>query len=74
MNISTRIEADRVVMEFDERYEAGSKVTVTSHFSDEFTTSDSGMIHRLVISDVAAPGFLGFSTGDSAAPRRERPR
>jgi hypothetical protein len=59
-NISTRIEADRVVMEFDERYEAGSKVTVTSHFSDRFTTSDSGVIHRLVISDVAAPGFLGF--------------
>jgi hypothetical protein len=59
-NISKRIEADRVVVEFDERYEAGSKVTTTSHFSDEFTTSDSGVTYRLVMSDVEAPGFLGF--------------
>ena len=59
-NISKRIEGDRVVVEFDERYEAGSKVTSTSHFSDEFTTSDSGVAYRLVMSDVEAPGFLGF--------------
>ena len=59
-NISKRIEADRVVVDFDERYEAGSKVTTTSHFTDEFTTSDTGVTYRLVISDVEAPGFLGF--------------
>ena len=59
-NISKQIDAERVVVEFDEEYEAGSKVTTTSHFSDEFTTSDTGVTHRLVVSDVEAPGFLGF--------------
>ena len=59
-NISKRIEADRVLVEFDERYEAGSRVTTTSHFCDEFTTSDTGVTYRLVMSDVEAPGFLGF--------------
>lgn len=59
-NISKHIEADRVIVDFDERYEAGSKVTTTSHFSDEFTTSATGVTYRLVMSDVEAPGFLGF--------------
>jgi len=59
-NISKRIEAESVVVELDEKYEAGSKVTATSHFSDEFAASDTGVTHRLVMSDVEAPGFLGF--------------
>ncbi len=59
-NISKRIEADSVVVEFDEQYEAGTKVTATSHFADEFTASDTGVSYRLVMSDVEAPGFLGF--------------
>lgn len=59
-NISRSIEADRVVVDFDETYEAGSRVTTTSHFCDEFTTSDTGVTYRLVMTDVAAPGFLGF--------------
>lgn len=58
--ISKHIDADRVIVEFDERYEAGSKVTATSHFRHEFTGGDSGVDHRLVMSDVEAPGFLGF--------------
>ena len=59
-NITKRIDDESVVVEFDEAYEAGSKVTVTSHFTDEFTTSGTGVTHRTVISDVMAPGFLGF--------------
>lgn len=59
-NISKRIDANRVTVELDEEYEAGSKVTATSHFSDEFTASDSGVTLRLVMSNVEAPGFLGF--------------
>lgn len=59
-NISKDIEAHRVVVSFDERYEAGSKVTTTSHFSEEFTEGDAGVTYHLVISDVEAPGFLGF--------------
>ncbi len=58
--ISKGIEAERVVVEFDEQYAAGSGITVTSHFTDEFTTSNAGVAHRVVISDVDAPGFLGF--------------
>ena len=59
-NISKQVHVERVVVEFDEEYEAGSKVKTTSHFSDDFTTSNTGVTHRLVISDVEAPGFLGF--------------
>jgi hypothetical protein len=59
-NISKRIETDHVVVEFDERYEAGSKVTTTSHFSENYTTDDTGVTYRLVMSNVEAPGFLGF--------------
>ena len=59
-NISKRVEADSVVVEFDEVYDTGSRVTVTSHFSEEFTTGAAGVTYRIVISDVAAPGVLGF--------------
>jgi hypothetical protein len=59
-NISKRIEAESVIVEFYEEYEAGSKVTATSHFLDEFSTSGTGVTHRLVMSGVEAPGFLGF--------------
>ena len=48
-NITERAEADRVVVEFDEVYEAGSKVTVTSHFSNEFTADGNGITHHVVI-------------------------
>ena len=59
-NISKLIEAESVVVEFDEEYQAGSKITTNSHFLDEFTTSDTGVKHRTVMSDVEAPGLLGF--------------
>jgi hypothetical protein len=59
-NISKRVEAGQVVVDFDEQYAAGSGITVTSHYTDEFSTSGTGVAHRVVISDVEAPGFLGF--------------
>ena len=58
--ISQRIDADRLVVEFDERYEAGSKVTTTSHFSEEYASGETGITYRLVMSDLEAPGFLGL--------------
>ena len=58
-NISKRIEAESVVVEFDEEYQT-SMVTAKSRYLDEFTTSDTGVKHRTVMSDVEAPGFLGF--------------
>jgi carbon monoxide dehydrogenase subunit G len=59
-NISTRIEAENVVVEFDEKYQAGSKITTKSHHLDEFTSSKTGVKHHTVISGVEAPGLLGF--------------
>ena len=59
-NITKRLQAESVVVELDEEYAAGSKVTTTSHFVHEFTPSDTGVSHRMIISDVEAPGFLGF--------------
>jgi len=59
-NITKLIEAESVLVEFDEEYQAGSKITTTSHFLDEFTTSDIGVKHHAVISGVEASGLLGF--------------
>ena len=59
-NITKRIEAESVVVEFDEEYQAGSKVTTNSHFLDEFSTIDTGVQHRTVMSGVEASGLLGF--------------
>jgi hypothetical protein len=58
-NLSKRIESERVVVEFDEEYQAGA-MTIKSHYFDEFTTSDTGVNHRTVISDIEAPGIMGF--------------
>jgi hypothetical protein len=59
-NISKRFEAESVVVEFDEDYQAGSKVSTTAHFTERYTTGDGAVTHRLVMSDLEAPGFLGF--------------
>ena len=59
-NITKQIEAKSVTVDFDEEYRAGSKITTTSHFSDQFTTSISGVNHRTTISEVEASGVLGF--------------
>jgi hypothetical protein len=59
-NIVRNLGSDRVVLEFDEEYKAGSKVNATSHHRSTFVAGDSGVNHHLVVSDVQAPGFLGF--------------
>jgi len=59
-NITKQFEADTVIVEFDEEYKAGRMVTATSHYLDEFLTGDNGIVHRTVISDMSAPGILGF--------------
>ena len=55
-----RIEPESVTVELDEDYQAGSKVKARSHFLDEFTASAGVIDHRITISDVEAPGLLGF--------------
>lgn len=59
-NIVTRVDDDSVSVEFDEEYQAGSKVTVNSHSIHQFVTADHGVTHQLVVRDVAAAGVLGF--------------
>jgi hypothetical protein len=59
-NISKHVEAESVIVEFDEEYKAGAMVTTKAHFVDEFTTSDTGVNHHTVMSSVEARGLLGF--------------
>jgi len=59
-NISRQVGGESVVVEFDEEYEAGSRMTTTSHVRHEFTATDHGVDHQLVMSDVEASGLLGF--------------
>lgn len=59
-NISKRLDGERITVEFDEESRAGRLATIASHYLDEFTTSDDGIRHRIVISDVRTSGLLGF--------------
>ena len=59
-NISKTIEADSLIVEFDEDYQAGAIGTVKSHYREEFKRSDTVVSYRSVISTVEAPGILGF--------------
>ena len=58
-NIKKRHEPNKVVIEFDEEYQA-HMVTANSHYLEEFITSEDGVNHRTVISDIKAPGLVGF--------------
>ncbi|MDH3730049.1 MAG: hypothetical protein OES13_02820 [Acidimicrobiia bacterium] len=59
-NVATQKDSDRVVIEFDEEYAAGSRVTTNAHFRQHFASTDHGVTHQLTISDLTAPGILGF--------------
>ena len=59
-NLSRHVEPGRVLVEFDEVYDARKMVTATSHYSDEFVAGDTGVRNHLTISGVEAPGVLGF--------------
>ena len=59
-NISVLFEDESIVVEFDEEYQAGSKIKTKSHFFEKFLTCDTGINHQTVNSNVEAPGILGF--------------
>ena len=59
-NISKRIEADGVILEFDEEYQAGQMATFKTHYLQEYTQGSAGVRLRVVLSDVEAPGIMGF--------------
>jgi carbon monoxide dehydrogenase subunit G len=59
-NISVSTKPGYIELEFDEAYQAGKTVTTNAHFSHRFEMTDSVINHRLVISNLTAPGFMGF--------------
>ncbi|NND35412.1 MAG: hypothetical protein HKN76_22685 [Saprospiraceae bacterium] len=59
-NISINSENMSTTLEFDEEYQAGNTVTTNAHFRHEFVKSENDLILLLVISDLTAPGFMGF--------------
>jgi hypothetical protein len=58
--ISKTIHADQVIVEFDEDYQAGLIGTVKSHYYIEFKKRDAGVEVRVILSNIEAPGILGF--------------
>lgn len=59
-NMRVQIEKEKILIEFDEEYQAGKTITTNSHFTHEFKSAKSSLNHRLIISDLEAPGFMGF--------------
>ena len=59
-NIEKNISPDIIVVEFDEEYRAGKMITAHSHFLQKFTSIENGIRHETAISNVKAPGILGF--------------
>ena len=59
-NIRIDFDMEQVLVEYDEEYQAGKMLTTTSHFQEEFKTNSDGIIFKMIISDLKAPGFMGF--------------
>lgn len=59
-DVSSQIGPDQVVIEFDEQYAAGSRVTTNAHFRHSYTAAAHGVTHQMTIRDLTAPGLLGF--------------
>lgn len=61
--ISTSIEVNIVVIEFDEEYQAGKLVNNNSHVRIEFTGVGNKTEQRTVITNQDSKGILGFFFG-----------
>ena len=59
-SISKKVDGDKIVLEFDEEYQAKKAITTSAHFLDEFVITDKGLSHRVSISKLKASGFMGF--------------
>lgn len=59
-NISVDSIKDKVSIEFDEEYQAGKTITTNSHFLHEFSSEGDIIKHKMIISGLKAPGFMGF--------------
>ena len=59
-NISVVSNKGKITIEFDEEYHAGKTITTNSHFVEEFEAKDNEIKLRIEISNLKAPGFMGF--------------
>ena len=59
-NISKIVQDDKLIVEYDEDYQAGKKINVKTHYLDEFIFVENKVKHRTVLSNVKATGILGF--------------
>ncbi|MBT3422810.1 MAG: hypothetical protein HOF35_12560 [Bacteroidetes bacterium] len=59
-NISIVSNKDKIIVEFDEEYQAGKTITTNSHFVKEFEEKNNEIRLRVEISNLKAPGFMGF--------------
>ena len=59
-DIKSKIEASRIIIEFHEEYDAGRMVKTNSYHSNEFSICEKGVHLQTIISEVSAPGILGF--------------
>ena len=59
-NISIVSDESKITVEFDEEYQAGKTITTNSHFVEEFEAKNNEIILRVEISNLKAPGFMGF--------------
>lgn len=59
-NIRINMDNDLLNIDFDESYQAGKMPTYLTHYKHVFKTKDDGVVHTCEISDVKAPGFMGF--------------
>ena len=59
-NISILKEGDKISIQFDEEYIAGKTITTNSHFVEKFEVKDSKTLYQLEISNLKAPGLIGF--------------
>ena len=59
-SISIVSDKSKITLEFDEEYQAGKTITTNSHFVEEFEAKDNDIMLRVEISNLKAPGFMGF--------------
>ena len=59
-NISMVSKKGKMTIEFDEEYQAGKTITTNAHFVEEFEEKDNEITLRVEISNLKAPGFMGF--------------
>lgn len=59
-NIKTDISSEKIIVTFDEEYQAGKTIKTSSHFQHEYINKPDGVAHNLTISNLKASGVAGF--------------